>query len=147
MAIIPLQMKLVYSIGKSYGYTLDKGHIKDFLATVGVGLTSQYVEEVGRKFLGGLLGKFVGKGMGGKLAKGIGKQAVSSGMSFASTYALGHIAKRYYAGGRTMSTQVLKDSFASMLGEAQKLQTTYLPQMQSMASTLTPAKVMEAVRA
>ena len=56
MAIIPLQMKLVYRIGQSYGYEMDKGHIKEFLATAGVGLTSQYVEQFGRKLLGGLLG-------------------------------------------------------------------------------------------
>src|ERR1044072_3047760 len=53
MAIIPLQMKLVYRIGQSYGYEMDRGFIKEFLATVGVGLTSQYVEQVGRKLLGG----------------------------------------------------------------------------------------------
>jgi tellurite resistance protein len=57
MAIIPLQMKLVYRIGQAHGYQLDSGHIKDFLATVGVGLTSQYLEQAGRKLLGGLLGK------------------------------------------------------------------------------------------
>ena len=90
MAIIPLQMKLVYRIGQSYGLDLDRGHIKDFLATLGVGLTSQYLEQAGRKLLGGLLGK-----IGGGLLGGIGKQAVSSGMSFASTYALGHVASRY----------------------------------------------------
>jgi uncharacterized protein (DUF697 family) len=104
MAIIPLQMKLVYRIGQSYGFELDRGHIKDFLATLGVGLTSQYLEQAGRKLLGGLLGK-----IGGGLLGGIGKQAVSSGMSFASTYALGHVARRYYAGGRSFSTQMLRE--------------------------------------
>ena len=38
MAIIPLQMKMVYRIGKTYGFELDRGHIKDFLATAGVGI-------------------------------------------------------------------------------------------------------------
>jgi tellurite resistance protein len=47
MAIIPLQMKLVYRIGQSYGFELDRSHIKDFLATLGVGLTSQYLEQAG----------------------------------------------------------------------------------------------------
>jgi len=42
-ADIPLQMKMVYRIGKSYGFDLDRGHIKDFLATAGVGMASQYV--------------------------------------------------------------------------------------------------------
>ena len=60
MAIIPLQMRLVYRIGQAYGYELDSGHVKDFLATVGVGLTSQYLEQAGRKLLGGLLGRVAG---------------------------------------------------------------------------------------
>jgi len=41
MAIIPLQMRLVYRIGKAHGYELDRGHIKDLLAAMGVGLTGQ----------------------------------------------------------------------------------------------------------
>ena len=142
MAIIPLQMKLVYRIGQAHGYPLDSGHVKDFLATVGVGLTSQYLEQAGRKLLGGLLGK-----VGGGLLRGVGNQAVSSGMSFASTYALGHVAKRYYAGGRTLSTQMLKDAYASVTQEAQGLQTRYLPQIQERARTLDAGKVLSMVRA
>ena len=64
MAIIPLQMKMVYRIGKQHGFELDRGHIRDFLATVGVGLTSQVVEGYARKLLGGLIGKFAGGKMG-----------------------------------------------------------------------------------
>ena len=55
MAILPLQVRLVYQIGKAYGYELDQGHIKEFVATLGVGLTGQYLEQFGRKLLGGLL--------------------------------------------------------------------------------------------
>jgi uncharacterized protein (DUF697 family)/uncharacterized tellurite resistance protein B-like protein len=141
MAIIPLQMKLVYRIGQAYGYELDRGHIKDFLATAGVGMTSQFLEQAGRKLLGGLLGK-----MGGGMARGVGNQAVSSGMSFASTYALGQVAKRYYAGGRTLSTQMLKDSYASVVQEGRQLQTQYLPAIQEKARTLDTAKIMAMVR-
>ena len=141
MAIIPLQMKLVYRIGKSYGYELDSGHVKDFLATAGVGLTSQYLEQAGRKLLGGLLGA-----IGGGLLGGLGRQAVSSGMSFASTYALGHVAQRYYAGGRVLSTQLLRDSFQQVLGEAKGMHTRYLPQMQEQARSLNPAHIVEMVR-
>ena len=141
MAIIPLQMKLVYRIGKSHGFELDRGHIKDFLATLGVGLTSQYLEQAGRKLLGGLLGK-----VGGGLFGGLGKQAVSSGMSFASTYALGHVAKRYYAGGRSFSAPMLRTAFDDMLGEAKGLQSRYLPEMQAKARTLDTAQIIELVR-
>ncbi|MGR4871957.1 YcjF family protein [Variovorax sp. LARHSF232] len=141
MAIIPLQMKLVYRIGQAYGYELDSGHVKDFLATVGVGLTSQYLEQAGRKLLGGLLGK-----VGGGLLRGVGKQAVSSGLSFATTYALGHVAKRYYAGGRQLSTQMLKEAYASVTQEAQGLQSRYLPAMQEKARTLDAGKILSMVR-
>ncbi len=141
MAIIPLQMKLVYRIGQAHGYELDSGHVKDFLATAGVGLTSQYLEQAGRKLLGGLLGK-----LGGGLLRGVGNQAVSSGMSFVSTYALGHVARRYYAGGRTLSAQMLKDAYASVTQQAQGLYSQHLPAIQQRASTLDAGKVMAMVR-
>lgn len=141
MAIIPLQMKLVYRIGKAHGYELDSGHVKDFLATAGVGLTSQYLEQAGRKLLGGLLGK-----LGGGIARGIGNQAVSSGMSFASTYALGHVARRYYAGGRQLTAQMLKDAYASVVDEGRRLQQQHLPAIQDKARTLDAGKVLALVR-
>jgi tellurite resistance protein/uncharacterized protein (DUF697 family) len=141
MAIIPLQMKLVYRIGRSHGYELDRGHIKDFLATAGVGLTSQYLEQAGRKLLGGLL-----RGVGGGLLGGLGKQAVSSGMSFASTYALGHVARHYYAGGRSLNAQMLRNAFNDMLGEAKTLQDRYQTQMQSQARTLNACRLLEMVQ-
>jgi len=120
LAIIPLQMRLVYRIGKSYGYEMDRGHAKDFLATLGVGLTSQYLEQAGRKLLGGLLGSIAGG-----LGRGLGKQAASSGMSFATTYALGRVAERYYAGGRTLDAQALKSTFTGLLEEARIIAPRY----------------------
>ena len=141
MAIIPLQMKLVYRIGRAHGYELDRGHVKDFLATAGVGLTSQYIEQAGRKLLGGLLGK-----VAGGIGRGLGRQAVSSGMSFASTYALGHVAKRYYAGGRQLTTPMLKAAYADVMQEARQLQSQYLPVMQDKAQTLDAGKVLAMVR-
>ncbi len=98
MAIIPLQIKMVHAIGKAHGVELDRGHIKEFIAAAGVGMSSQYVEQFGRKLLGGLLGKVAGKTIGG-----LGGAATGMAFSFATTYALGQVAKRYYAGGRTMA--------------------------------------------
>jgi len=141
LAIIPLQVKMVYGIGKAYGVELDQGHIKEFIATVGVGLTSQYLEQFGRKLLGGLLGKAAG-GIVGKL----GQAVTGMAFSFATTYALGQIARRYYAGGRQMSSTVLRDSFQNLLGPAKEMQSRYLPQIQQAASGLDAAKVMSLVR-
>jgi uncharacterized protein (DUF697 family)/tellurite resistance protein len=141
MAIIPLQIKMVYSIGQAHGVSLDQGHIKEFIAAAGVGLTSQYLEQFGRKLLGGLLGKVAGKTVGG-----IGRAATGMAFSFATTYALGQLAKRYYAGGRVMSTDVLRDTYQSLLGPAKQLQTQYLPQIQQKAATLDAGQVLAMVR-
>ena len=141
IAIIPLQIKLVYRIGKAYGVELDQGHIKEFIATAGVGLTSQYLEQFGRKLLGGLLGKAAGK-----LAGSIGRAATGMAFSFATTYALGQVAKRYYAGNRQMSTDLLRATFQELLGPAKAIQSRYLPQIQETANGLDAAKVMALVR-
>mgnify|MGYP001420670433 CR=1 FL=1 len=142
MAIIPLQMRMVYRIGKAHGYELDSGHIKDLLATLGVGLTSQYLEQFGRKLVGGLLGK-----IGGGLLGGLGRAGTGAAFSFATTYALGEVAKRYYAGGRTIDTAGLQQSFAQMLGQAKQMQGQYTAQIAEQARTLDLSKVMSAIRA
>lgn len=141
MAIIPLQIKMVYGIGKAHGYELDKGHITEFLATAGVGMTSQYLEQFGRKLLGGLLGQVAG-GFG----KGLGRAATGVAFSFATTYALGQLAKQHYAGGRQMSGAALKETFQSLLTPARNLQQQYLPQIQQKAQTLDVNSVMAMVR-
>ncbi len=141
MAIIPLQMKMVYRLGKLHGFELDRSSIKDFLATLGVGLTSQYVEQIGRRLIGGLLGKIAG-GIGG----GLGSAATGSAFSFASTYALGQVAKRYYAGGRSINTDPLKSAFSGLLSEAKSMQSRYLSDIQQRAKTLDISEVMKAVR-
>jgi uncharacterized protein (DUF697 family)/tellurite resistance protein len=141
MAIIPLQIKMVYAIGKAHGVALDQGHIREFIAAAGVGLTSQYLEQFGRKLLGGLLGKAAGKAFGS-----LGGAATGMAFSFATTYALGQLAKRYYAGGRVMNTALLRDTFQNLLGPAKQMQTQYLPQIQQKASTLDATQIMAMVR-
>ena len=141
MAIIPLQIKMVYGIGKAHGVELDQGHIKEFIAAAGVGLTSQYLEQFGRKLLGGLLGKAAGKTFGK-----LGSAATGMAFSFATTYALGQVAKRYYAGGRTMSTALLRETFEDLLGPAKQMQSQYLPQIQQKASTLDMGQVMSMIK-
>ena len=141
MAIVPLQVKMVYAIGKAHGVELDQGHIKEFIAAAGIGLTSQYIEQFGRKLLGGLLGKALGKTMGK-----VGGAATGMAFSFATTYALGQLAKRYYAGGRSMNTEVLRATYQGLLGPAQQMQTQYLPQIRQKAATLDAGQIMSLVR-
>jgi uncharacterized protein (DUF697 family) len=141
MAIIPLQIKMVYRIGKAHGVSLDQGHIREFIAAAGVGLTSQYLEQFGRKLLGGLIGK-----AGGKMLGGVARHATGVAFSFATTYALGHLAKRYYAGGRVMSTDLLRQTYQGLLGPAKTLQQQHLRDIQARASTLDAGEVMRLVR-
>jgi uncharacterized protein (DUF697 family)/tellurite resistance protein len=141
VAIIPLQIKMVYRIGKAYGHELDQGHIREFLATVGVGLTSQYLEQFGRKLVGGLLG-----GLLGKTGKKMGGAATGMVMSFATTYALGQVASRYYGSGRQMSTELLKQTFSELIGPAKNLQEQYLPQIQDKARSLDATTIMSMVK-
>jgi len=141
MAIIPMQVKMVYGIGKAHGVELDQGHIKEFIAAAGVGMTSQYLEQFGRKLLGGLLGKAAGRTIGG-----LGSAATGMAFSFATTYALGQVAKRYYAGGRVMSTAMLRETFQNLLGPAKQMQSQYLSQIQQKAATLDAGKIMAMVR-
>jgi uncharacterized protein (DUF697 family)/tellurite resistance protein len=141
MAIIPLQVRLVFRIGKAYGYPMDASHAKDFIATLGVGLTGQYLEQFGRKLLGGLLGA-----AGGGLGRTVGRQAASSGLTFATTYAIGRVAQRYYAGGRTLDAATLKQSFTGLLEEAKLLAPNYRSQIEQKAGTIDLRSLASLVR-
>lgn len=141
MAIIPVQMKMVYRIGQAHGCELDRTAIRDLLATAGLGMTSQVLEGYGRKLLGGLLGK-----VGGKLGRGVGQQTASSTMSFASTYAIGQVAWRYYAGGRQLTGPELKQLFGSLFTRARELHGKYTGQIEQQSRQVDSAKLLELVR-
>ena len=141
MAIIPVQMRMVYQIGKRQGYELDRGHIKDFLATMGIGLTSQVFEGFTRRLVGGLA-----RGLAGGLLGGIAGQATGSAFAFATTYALGQVAKRYYASGRTLSTEQLKDVFSSMLEEARSMQGRYSGDIAQKSQQVNVSELLPLVR-
>lgn len=141
MAIVPLQMRLVYQVGKRYGFELDRGRIKDFLATVGVGLTSQVFEGFARRLVGGLT-----RGVAGGLIGGLMGEAAGSAFAFATTYALGQVAKRYYSSGRTLSTEQLKETFSSMLNDARSVQNRYSGDIAQRARTVNVAELMPLVR-
>ena len=141
MAIVPLQMRLVYRIGKAYGYELDRGHITDFLATVGVGLTSQVVEGFTRQLMGGFTRRLTGGLLGGLIG-----QAAGSAIAFASTYALGQVARKYYASGRTLSAAQLKDVFSEMLANGRSMQGRYSGDILQRARQVNVTELMPLMR-
>jgi len=146
MAIVPLQMKMVYGIGKAHGYTLDRGHIRDFVATAGAGLAAQAVEGYARKLLGGVVGSLLGGGMLGGLGRAAVGTATGAAITFAATHAIGHLALRYYGGGRRMETAVLKDTYQRLLTDGRRLFGLHQGDIQRRAATLNPAEVIALVR-
>ena len=63
-----------------------------------------------------------------------------------TAYALGQLARRYYAGGRVMNAAVLHETFQTLLGPAKEMQEKYLPQIRQEARTLDMGRVMAMVR-
>ena len=88
IVVLPVQLKLVYQIGHRHGVQLRSGQVMELVAAFGIGATSQAVEAIARRLLGG------GQGSGGGLLGGLFGGAVSSAtgaiMAFATTYAIGH---------------------------------------------------------
>ncbi|MGD1916362.1 MAG: TerB family tellurite resistance protein [Phycisphaerales bacterium] len=141
MAILPLQTRMVYVVGKHHGYTLGAGHIKEFIATLGLGATGQMLENFARKALGKLARKTLGK-TAGKVAYA----ATGPMMTFATTYAIGRVASTYYAGGRTLSSLDLKSMFTRELDRGKSLYDQHSGSIGQRAASLNPADVMRAVK-
>jgi len=141
LAIIPLQMRMVYRVGKHYGYTLDRGHIGDFLAAAGAGFATQVAERATRRLFGGFLGMFLG-GFGGRMA-GTGAGAA---VTFAGTYAIGQLANRYYAGGRHMEAAVLRDTYSRLMKDGKSLFNMHADEVKQRASSIDPRDVINLVR-
>jgi uncharacterized protein (DUF697 family) len=109
LGIIPLQVRLVHTIGQRSGAGDESIHVKELMATLGLGVMAQALETAVRKTFGGLAGGLLGRMLGG--AGGV---AAGAAVTFASTYALGHVAQQYYAQGRTMSATDLKALFTRL---------------------------------
>lgn len=120
LAIVPLQLRLVYRIGADYGHQLDGNQIKDLAGTMGVGAAGQVMEGIARKMLGGVAKGLLGRFIGG-VAGGVAAAAAGAAVTFATTYALGHAAKQYYAQGRRLSRDDLRSLFARFQEEAKTL--------------------------
>jgi uncharacterized protein (DUF697 family)/tellurite resistance protein len=131
MAIIPLQLRLVYQIGQAYGQKMDADQVKDLAGTLGIGAAAQVAESAVRKLLGGLAGGLLGQALGGTTGL-----AAGAAVSFASTYALGHVAKQYYAQGRNLSGEDLRALFTRFQAEAKAIFPKVEQQVQAQAKSV-----------
>jgi len=110
LAIVPLQAKLVADVGAAYGHRVDLGHARELLAAVGLGLSGQAVEGFARRFLGRLAGRF-----GGGVIGGLVDAATGAAATFAATWAIGQVARSWYASGRALDPEDVQARFAAGL--------------------------------
>lgn len=141
LAIIPLQLRLVYQIGQAHGQQLDANQVRDLAGTLGIGAAAQVMEGAVRKLLGGAASSILGGLLGGTTGL-----AAGAAVTFASTYALGHVAKQYYAQGRRLSADDLRSLFARFQAEAKALYPKVQQQVQSQASSLNVQKLLAGLR-
>lgn len=112
LGIIPVQLKLVADIGSAHGHRVDAGHAKELLAAAGLGLGGQAIEGFARRSLGRLAGRF-----GGSLVGGLVDAATGAAATFAATWAIGEVARSWYAGGRKLDSADVKARFARALDD------------------------------
>lgn len=144
MAIIPLQMRMVYEVGKASGQTLDAAQVKDLLGTMGIGMAAQVVDGFARKIVGGVAKGVLGRLLGG-LAGGVAGAATGAATSFATTYALGQAAKQYYAQGRSLSGADLRALFERLKEEATRRYPEVREQVEAQARGLDLRQVMSSL--
>ena len=74
------------------------------------------------------------------------RKAGGSAIAFATTYALGQVAKRYYASGRTLDAAQLKDVFSKMLQNGRSLQGRYAGDIVARSRQVNVADILPLVR-
>jgi uncharacterized protein (DUF697 family)/tellurite resistance protein len=142
IAILPLQLRLVYQIGQRRGQKLDVNQVKDLAATLGLGAVAQGMESVVLKLVGGLAGGILGGLVGGAT-----RVATGAVITFAATYALGHVADQYYQQNRSLSANDLRALFDRFQGEAKTIYPRVEQQIRAQASTLNLGSLLQGLRA
>ena len=98
------------------------------LLVLGVGMASQMIEGFARSLVRGLLGR--------GLVGGLADQASGSAIAFGTTYALGHAAKRYYAGGRKLRPDELRELFTSLVSRSREVESAHAAEIARSARSI-----------
>jgi uncharacterized protein (DUF697 family)/tellurite resistance protein len=141
IAILPLQLRMVYQIGQRHGQKLDFNQIKDLAATFGLGVAAQSLESVAMKLIGGLAG-----GLLGGIVGGTSRIATGAIITFSATYALGRVSNQYYEQGRRLSAADLKALFAKFQDDAKTIYPRIEEQVQRQAGTLNLQSLLAGLR-
>jgi len=141
IAILPLQLRLVYQIGQRHGQKLDVNQVKDLAATLGLGAAAQSLEGVAMKLIGGFAG-----GLLGGMVGGASRIATGAVITFSTTYALGHVADQYYAQGRQLTTADLRELFARFQAEAKTIYPRVEDQIRGRSGSLSLQSLLQGLR-
>ena len=141
IAILPLQLRLVYQIGQRHGQKLNVAQVKDLAATLGLGAAAQGMESVVMKLVGGLTG-----GLLGGLVGGATRVATGAVITFAATYALGHVADQYYAQGRRLSANDLRAMFDRFQQDAKTIYPKVEQQIRTQSRSLNLGSLIGGLR-
>lgn len=139
--VLPLQLKLVYEVGQRHAVALDRGQVLELASAFGIGATSQVVESFARRLFGG-----VARQVGGRLFGAVGEAATGALLSFSTTYALGHAADRYYARGRSLSEDDLKELFRRFRDDAKTIYPRVEAEIRAQADRLDTKALFAKVR-
>lgn len=131
VAILPLQLRMVYQIGQRHGQRLDASQVKDLAATLGLGAAAQGVEGVVMGLAGGLA-----RGLLGGLVGGATRVAAGAAITFSATYALGHVADQYYEQGRRLSRDDLVALFERFREDAKTIYPRVRSQIEDRSGSL-----------
>jgi uncharacterized protein (DUF697 family) len=100
-------------------------------------MVDSFARELVTRFAGRLVGSFL---------SGLAGRATSSAVAFGTTYALGHLAKRYYSGGRKLTTEQLRDTFRSLVDQARGIESKYAGQISERARNVDVGQLASLVR-
>ena len=141
IAVLPLQLRLVYQIGQRHGQRLDVNQVKDLAATFGLGAAAQGVEGIVMNLVGG-----VARGLLGGLVGGASRVATGAAITFAATYALGHVADQYYAQGRRLSRNDLLALFDRFKEDAKTIYPNVRSQIEDRSGSLNLQSLLAGLR-
>ncbi len=141
IAILPLQLRMVYQIGQRHGQKLDLDQVKDLAATFGLGAAAQSLESAAMKLIGGLAG-----GLFGGIVGSASRIAAGAVITFSATYALGHVAEQYYTQGRRLSAADLKAMFGRFQTDAKTIYPRVEEQIHRQAGTLSLQSLLQGLR-
>lgn len=103
LAVVALQAKMVHDIGQYWGHSMDMAQIRGFMGTVA-----------------GSAGVRIAVNNLARLVPGWGS-AFGAATSFATTFAIGKVAERYFSAGRGMSQEELQGLFSEMKSQGRSV--------------------------